>query len=181
MPAGDDYAAMKAVLTRFFRAMNEEAIPRPDLMLVDGGRGQLTVALQTAADAGLSSLRLVGVAKGAGRKTGDETLWPGWQGESPGIGRPIRPDAHAPALLLIARVRDEAHRFAGAYMRKRKKRGMFTSQLDSIPGIGPARRTALLRHFGGIEGVKKASREQLAAVDGFSEKLAERLFTLLHR
>ncbi len=181
IPGGDDYAAMQAVLTRFFRAMNEETIPRPDLMLIDGGRGQLSVALQAAADAGLSALRLVGVAKGAVRKTGNETLWPGWLGEAPGIGRPIRPGIHSPALLLIARVRDEAHRFAGTYMRKRKKKSMFTSQLDSIPGIGPARRTALLRHFGGIEGVKKASREQLAAVDGFSEKLAERLFTQLHR
>ncbi len=181
VPAGDDYAAMRAVLTRFFRAIHEEALPQPDLMLIDGGRGQLRVALQTAADAGLSGLRIVAVAKGPSRRTGNETLWPGWGNGGPGVGRPLRPGAHSPALLLIARVRDEAHRFAGAYMRKRRKKGMFTSQLDQIPGIGPARRTALLRHFGGMEGVRKASREQLAAVDGFSEILAERLFTRLHR
>jgi len=181
VPAGDDYVAMESVLTRFFRAMNEETIPRPDLMLIDGGRGQLSVALKAAADAGLSGLRLIGVAKGVTRKTGGETLWPGWRADGPGIGQPLRPGRHSAALLLIARVRDEAHRFAGAYLRKRRKKHMFTSQLDHVPGIGPARRTALLRHFGGIEGVRKASREQLAAVDGLSEKLAERLFTRLHR
>ncbi len=175
VPAGDDYAAMAAVLSRFFRAINEEKLPEPDIMLIDGGKGQLAVAVQAAADAGLSSLHLVGVAKGAGRKVGNETLWPSWHEES------LKPGIHSPAMLLIARVRDEAHRFAGQYMRKRKQASMFTSALDAIPGIGPAKRVALLKHFGGIEGVKDASREHLAEVSGISADLASRIFQGLHR
>jgi len=179
---GDDYGAMAAVLERFFRAIREDAIPCPDLMLIDGGRGQLGVALQCAADAGLHELKLVGVAKGDARRLGEETLWPGWpnRGET-GIGAPLQPGRHSPALLLIARVRDEAHRFAGSYMRKRKKQSMFSSVLDGISGIGPAKRAALLKYFGGIEGVKKASRQQLTQTDGISEKLAEKIFVSLHK
>ena len=179
VPAGDDYAAMQAVLSRFFRAIREEALPEPDLMLIDGGKGQLSVAVETAAHAGFSSLKLLGVAKGASRKVGMETLWPSWADE--GVSGPLKPGRHSPAMLLIARVRDEAHRFAGQYMRKRKKASMFSSTLDTIPGIGPAKRLALLKHFGGIEGAKKASREQLAGVPGISTKLAELIFTSLHK
>ncbi len=176
VPAGDDYAAMQQVLSRFFQAIAENRLPRPDLMLIDGGRGQLAIARTCAQQAGLPELLLVGVAKGNSRKLGDETLWPSWRD-----GSPLQPGRHSPALLLIARVRDEAHRFAGQYMRKRKKKSMFTSQLEGIPGIGPSRRTALLKHFGGIEGVKKASREQLAAVPGISTTCAEKIFEALHR
>ncbi|PIW45144.1 MAG: excinuclease ABC subunit UvrC [Zetaproteobacteria bacterium CG12_big_fil_rev_8_21_14_0_65_54_13] len=179
---GDDYGAMRAVLERFFRAIREDAVPCPDLMLIDGGRGQLAIALQCAHDAGLHELKLAGVAKGDARRVGEETLWPGWlESGAAGIGRPLKPGRHSPALLLIARVRDEAHRFAGAYMRKRKKQSMFTSALDGIDGIGAARRTTLLKYFGGIEGVKKAGRKQLMQVPGISEKLAEKIFLALHR
>ncbi|OIO68950.1 MAG: excinuclease ABC subunit C [Zetaproteobacteria bacterium CG1_02_53_45] len=179
---GDDYGAMRAVLTRFFRAIVEDNLPCPDLMLIDGGRGQLAIAMECAHDAGLHDLRLVAVAKGSSRKLGEETLWPGWmQNGTQGIGAALKPGRHSPALLLIARVRDEAHRFAGAYMRKRKKQSMFTSALDGINGIGPAKRTALLKHFGGIEGVKKAGRSQLAQAPGISEQLAERIFISLHK
>jgi len=178
---GDDYGAMALVLTRFFRAIAAGKLPRPDLLLIDGGRGQLRVAQQVLRDCGLS-LKLLAVAKGEGRKVGNETLWPGWIGEQLDvIGEPIQPGAHNPALLLIARVRDEAHRFAGSYMRKRKKQGMLTSALDQIPGIGKARRAALLKHFGGIEGVKKASRKQLTQVPGISTTFAEKIFTAMHR
>jgi len=173
-PAGDDYAAMRMVLSRFFRAINDGDLPCPDIMLIDGGRGQLSIAIDCATDAGLHELKLVGVAKGASRKLGEETLWPAWTLE------PLKPGRHSPALLLIARVRDEAHRFAGGYMRKRRKKSMFTSQLEAIPGIGPAKRSALLRHFGGIEGVKMASREQLTQAPGISAIYAERIFTTLH-
>ena len=179
---GDDYAAMQAVLTRFFRAIREEALPEPDLMLIDGGKGQLAIAMQAAADAGFSTMRLLGVAKGVSRKVGEETLWPSWGGNGESdIGKPLKPGKHSPAMLLIARVRDEAHRFAGSYMRKRKQANMFASALDTISGIGPARRLALLKHFGGIDGVKKAGRDQLAAAPGISEKLAELIFTALHK
>lgn len=180
VPAGDDYAAMDAVLSRFFRAINEEAIPCPDLMLIDGGKGQLSVAMEAAAGAGLSELKMIAVAKGKSRKPGEELLIPSWQDERlPASG--LKPGKHSAALLLVARVRDEAHRFAGEYMRKRKKKSMFTSTLDNVPGIGSARRTAILKHFGGIEGVKKASRKQLAEVPGVSEKLAAKIFTSLHK
>ena len=180
--AGDDYAAMHAVLTRFFAAIVEQAIPCPDLMLIDGGRGQLGVAKQCANDAGLFDLKLVAVAKGESRKLGEETLWPGWtEGSQQIIGTALKPGRHNPALLLIARVRDEAHRFAGAYLRKRKKQSMFQSSLDDINGIGPAKRSSLLKHFGGIDGVKKASRQQLSQVTGISDTLAEKVFVALHQ
>lgn len=179
---GDDYGAMQAVLERFFRAIREDAIPCPDLMLIDGGRGQLGVALQCATDAGLHELKLAGVAKGDARRIGEETIWPGWtENGDIGIGKPLKPGRHSAALLLIARVRDEAHRFAGAYMRKRKKQSMFTSVLDTVEGIGPAKRISLLKHFGGIEGVKKAGRKQLAQAPGISDKLAEKIFLSLHK
>ena len=140
---GDDYAAMHDVLNRFFRAICDESLPCPDLMLIDGGRGQLAIAIQCATDAGLHDLKLLAVSKGDSRKLGEETLWPGWFDQNsisdtpPGmaIGSPLQPGRHDPALLLIARVRDEAHRFAGAYMRKRKKQSMFSSALDGIDGI----------------------------------------------
>ncbi|ATX81693.1 Excinuclease ABC subunit C [Mariprofundus ferrinatatus] len=180
--AGDDYGAMEAVLSRFFRAISEDAIPTPDLMLIDGGRGQLGIALECAANAGLFELKLLAVAKGDSRKLGEETLWPGWlKNGEPGIGDSLKPGRHSAALLLIARVRDEAHRFAGAYMRKRKKKSMFSSVLDNIPGIGASKRASLLKHFGGIEGVKKAGRAQLAQAPGISETLAERIFVSLHQ
>jgi len=175
VPAGDDYEAMRQVLSRFFRAINEESLPCPDLMLIDGGKGQLAIAIEVAGELGLGDLKLVGVAKGKSRKLGDEVLWSSWSGSA------LTPGRHSPALLLIARVRDEAHRFAGQYMRKRKKQSMFSSQLDSIPGIGKAKRTALLKHFGGIEGVKRAGREQLADAPGISGKLADMIFQALHK
>jgi len=175
VPAGDDYEAMRQVLSRFFRAINEDAIPCPDLMLIDGGKGQLSVAMEAAGEFGVSDLKMVGVAKGKSRKLGDEVLWSSWR-----VGSQI-PGKHSPALLLIARVRDEAHRFAGQYMRKRKKQSMFSSQLDTIPGIGKAKRAALLKHFGGIDGIKRAGREQIAEAPGISTKLAEAVFTALHQ
>jgi excinuclease ABC subunit C len=175
VPDGDDYAAMEAVLSRFYRAIVENNIPCPDVMLIDGGKGQLEVAMEEAQKAGLSHLKQVGVAKGVSRKLGEEVLWLSWHETS------LKPGIHSPALLLMARIRDEAHRFAGEYMRKRKKKAMFTSQLDAIEGIGAAKRALLLKHFGGIDGIKKASRSQLAQVSGISDVLAGRIFEALHR
>jgi len=172
---GDDYAAMSAVLSRFYRAVQDNSLPRPDLMLIDGGKGQLAVAVQEATKAGLVDFKQIAVAKGVSRKLGEEVLWPSWTTDS------LKPGIHSPALLLIARIRDEAHRFAGEYMRKRKKKSMFTSQLDGIEGIGAAKRAGLLKHFGGIDGIKKASRSQLMQVTGISESLAARIFEALHR
>jgi len=172
---GDDYAAMEAVLSRFYRAIVDKKIPCPDVMLIDGGKGQLAIAVGEAQKAGLSDLKQVGVAKGISRKLGEEVLWPSWCEIS------LKPGIHSPALLLMARIRDEAHRFAGEYMRKRKKKAMFTSQLDGVEGIGLAKRALLLKYFGGIDGIKKASRNQLAQVSGISDILAGRIFEALHR
>ncbi len=171
---GDDYAGMREVLTRFFRNIREEKLPLPDILFIDGGKGQLEVAMAAAAECGMDALKMVAVAKGRQRKVGTEVLWPSWREQT------LRPGRHSPALMLIARVRDEAHRFAGEHMRKRKKKQMLSSSLEQIDGVGPARRMALLRHFGGIEGVRQASREQLMEVPGISAIFADRIFTRLH-
>ncbi len=171
---GDDYAGMREVLKRFFRNIREDQLPMPDILFIDGGKGQLEAAMSSAAECGMTSLKMVAVAKGKQRKAGTEVLWPSWREQT------LRPGRHSPALMLIARVRDEAHRFAGEHMRKRKKKQMLSSSLEHIEGVGPARRMALLRHFGGIEGVKQASREQLMEVPGISAVFAERIFTRLH-
>jgi excinuclease ABC subunit C len=177
VPAADDYAAMAAVLTRFYTAMAEGRIPVPDIMIIDGGKGQLSVAESVARGFPQVTLRLLGMAKGETRKVGDEELWPAWAMDAP---LPLKPGRHSSALLLLARVRDEAHRFAGEYMRMRKKKQMFQSDLDGIAGIGKEKRLRLLKHFGGIKGVKEASRQQLAQAPGISVVLAERIFAALH-
>ncbi len=171
---GDDYAGMQEALSRHFRHVREGDAPMPDLLLIDGGPGQLEAACRAARSLDMEDLPMLAVAKGPSRKLGQETLWPSW------MEGPLKPGRHSPALLLIARIRDEAHRFAGDLMRKRKRKGMLRSQLDTIPGIGPARRTRLLRHFGGLEGIKKASREQLMEVPGISRDLADRIFDKMH-
>ncbi|RMH50056.1 MAG: excinuclease ABC subunit UvrC [Zetaproteobacteria bacterium] len=175
VPAGDDPAAMAAVLTRYARALDKEALPRPDLLLIDGGRAQLAAAGEALHRAGMDSIRLLAVSKGTSRKVGEERLWRGWLEEAP----PLKPGRHHPGLLLIARVRDEAHRFAGRYLRKRRKQGMFASPLDAVPGVGKVLRARLLAHFGGIDGIKRASRRQLMEVKGVSERLAEAIFMAL--
>lgn len=171
---GDDYAGMHEALSRHFRHIRAGDAPMPDLLLIDGGPGQLEAACQAAKSHGMEKMLMLAVAKGPSRKLGQESLWPSW------MEGPLKPGRHSPALLLIARIRDEAHRFAGELMRKRKKKGMLRSQLDAIPGIGPTRRTSLLRYFGGLEGIKKASREQLMEVPGISRELAERIFDKMH-
>ncbi|MDX8376462.1 MAG: excinuclease ABC subunit UvrC [Mariprofundales bacterium] len=173
---GDDYGAMLQVMQRFGRAVFEESLPAPDLMFIDGGRGQLNVAKTAMEAASCSHIPLVAIAKGAGRKVGNETFWLGWSS-----GETRKPGKHNAGLLLAARVRDEAHRFANVHLRKRHKKKVLRSALDDIAGIGKTRRMHLLRHFGGIEGVRRASREDIAAVTGFSHALAEHVFTALHR
>ncbi|MCF6208356.1 MAG: helix-hairpin-helix domain-containing protein, partial [Ghiorsea sp.] len=177
---GDDYAAMTHVLTRFFTAILDDDMPKPDVMLIDGGKGQLQAALQAAKQVGLN-ITLLAVAKGDKRKTGEETLWAGWADAPLALKQGFKPGVHSPALLLIARVRDEAHRFAAQFLRKRQQKRVLKSSLDGIEGIGTKKRAALLQHFGGIASVKKASREQLQEVSGISQALAERIFTALHR
>ncbi len=177
---GDDYAAMEQVLTRFFTAVSEDTMPKPDVLLIDGGKGQLKAALKAFKAFDLD-IKILAVAKGDKRKTGEETLWAGWADAPDKLKQGLKPGVHDAALLLIARVRDEAHRFAAQFLKKRQQKHVLKSSLDGITGIGKAKRTSLLQHFGGIAGVKKASREQLQEVKGVSEGLAEHIFQHLHR
>ncbi len=165
---GDDYAAMRQVLTRRYEKVATGEGARPDLVLIDGGRGQLGVAVEVMAELGLD-LPLVGVAKGEERKMGAEELI------RPGVadGLVLGPDH--PALHLIAEIRDEAHRFAVAGHRARRAKKRLASTLEDIPGIGPARRKRLLTAFGGLSGVRNATVEDLCRVEGISRKLAEQI------
>jgi len=165
---GDDYAAMRQALMRRYEAMET----LPDLVLIDGGKGQLGVAIEVFESLGLQTGVLVGVAKGEGRKVGLETLvFPD--------GREIALGPDHPALMLVARIRDEAHRFAITGMRARRAKAQVGSVLDEIEGIGPKRRQKLLARFGGLAGLRSAGVEELATVDGISRATAQEIYRRL--
>jgi excinuclease ABC subunit C len=169
---GDDYAAMHQALERRFKRAIEEGV-MPDLLLIDGGMGQLAQARGVLADLGITGLAMVGVAKGEERRAGHEALvFPD--------GREIRPGAESPGLQLIQQVRDEAHRFAITGHRGRRQKARETSRLEDIAGIGPRRRAGLLKHFGGIQGLRAAGTEEIARVEGINRALAERIYASLH-
>jgi excinuclease ABC subunit C len=168
--AGDDYAAMHQVLERRFRKALEEGGELPDVLLIDGGKGQVAQALAVLAELGVEQQRIIGVAKGPERKPGEETLY------LPETGEEIRPGASSPALQLIQQIRDEAHRFAITGHRGRREKARSTSRLEDIPGIGASRRAALLKQFGGWQGVAAAGVEELMQVKGVSRELAERIY-----
>lgn len=170
---GDDYAAMRQVLTRRYEKVASGEGARPDLVLIDGGKGQLGVAVEVMAELGLD-LPLVGVAKGEERKMGAEELI------RPGVDVPLVLGPEHPALHLIAEIRDEAHRFAIAGHRAKRAKKRLTSTLEDIPGVGPARRKRLLTTFGGLSGVRNATVEDLCRVDGISRKLAEQIHRQLN-
>ncbi len=171
---GDDYAAMRQAVTRRYDSLATGEGTAPDLILIDGGKGQVASAFAALADLGLTQLPMIGVAKGEERKPGLETLIFPEGRESLQL-----PPEH-PALHLIQEVRDEAHRFAITGHRARRAKTRKTSTLESLPGIGPARRKALVARFGGLPGVLSASPEQLAEVPGISQELAETIYSALH-
>ncbi|NLC62288.1 MAG: excinuclease ABC subunit UvrC, partial [Gammaproteobacteria bacterium] len=170
---GDDYAAMGQALMRRFRRAAEEGGVVPDVLLIDGGAGQVRQAREVLAEAGIADVAIVGVAKGPERRAGEESLL------LPD-GREVRPGAGSPGLQLVQQVRDEAHRFAITGHRGRRQKVRSVSRLEDIPGIGPRRRGNLLRHFGGLAGLKAAGAEEIAQVEGISKALAERIYASLH-
>jgi excinuclease ABC subunit C len=170
---GDDYAAMRQALTRRYQKLSGGEGARPDLILIDGGLGQLHIAMEVMQELGLNELALVGVAKGEERKAGLEQL------VSPD-GTTKQPHSNDPALHLIQQIRDEAHRFAITGHRARRGKARTASSLEEISGIGDKRRRSLLTHFGGLREVTQASVEQLCQVEGISKALAERIYQQLH-
>jgi excinuclease ABC subunit C len=171
---GDDYAAMRQVLARRYERVTAEGGKVPDLILIDGGRGQVSAARAALADLGLHQACVVGVAKGPGRKPGMEELIL----ESEDRSLQLAP-SH-PGLHLIQQIRDEAHRFAIVGHRARRGKTRTTSMLNEIPGIGAKRRQALIEHFGGLRGVQSAAVDDIAKVAGISRPLAERIYRHLH-
>jgi excinuclease ABC subunit C len=190
---GDDYAMMREVLTRRFKRLAEaEGTPaqqapsedgtdaepifpdRPDLVLIDGGAGQLAVAQQVLADVGLEDIPLVGVAKGPDRDAGREHF------HVPGRSQSFMLEPRDPVLYFIQRLRDEAHRFAIGTHRAKRSKAISANPLDEIAGIGPSRRRALLNHFGSAKSVSKAGIEDLKAVEGISAEMAQKVYDFFH-
>ena len=177
---GDDYAMMREVMRRrFARLVRDEdaaddSFPRrPDLVLIDGGAGQLRAATEVATELELEDIAFIGIAKGPQRNAGNETLY------FPD-GRTLRLSPRDPVLYYLQRLRDEAHRFAIGAQRKRRAKATRASSLDDVPGIGPARKRALLAAFGSVRGIARAEVVELAAVEGISERLAQAIYDHFH-
>ena len=171
---GDDYAALRQALERRYRHVRDGEVPAPDVLLIDGGVGQISEVHTVLAELGFADLTLVGVAKGPERRAGQERLF------IYGLERAVVPPAHGPASRLIQRIRDEAHRFAISGHRRRRARRYNESVLEAIPGLGPAKRRALLQHFGGLQGVMRAGVADLSQVGGIGATLARSIYEHLH-
>ncbi len=172
--AGDDYAAMRQALLRRYQKLQSGEGKRPDLVLIDGGAGQLGVACEVMAELNLTDIPLLGVAKGVERKPGMEQLL------RPQFEKPLQLAPDHPALHLIQQVRDEAHRFAISGHRAKRGKVRTASRLEEISGVGERRRRNLLARFGGLQGVYQASVHELAQVEGISQALAEKIYQQLH-
>jgi excinuclease ABC subunit C len=172
--AGDDYGAMAEALRRRYERVKTGEVPMPDVLFVDGGKGQLAEATKVLRDLELDWLTVVAVAKGRARRPGAERLF------RPGEERAQSLEPDSPALLLIQQIRDEAHRFAITGHRQRRAKARKTSRLEEIAGLGPKKRRELLRQFGGLQGVLGAGVDDLIQVRGISRKLAETIYNDLH-
>jgi excinuclease ABC subunit C len=173
---GDDYAAMRQTLERRYKNLRNNPEKRPDLILIDGGKGQLNLALEVFNGLNLSDLNVIGVAKGVTRKPGFETLLIPEEDEL----KAIDCASDNPGLHLIQQIRDEAHRFAITGHRNRRDKARRQSTLENIEGVGAKRRKALLQYFGSVSNIKKASTEEIAKVSGISTSLAEHIYLTLH-
>jgi len=171
---GDDYAAMREVLSRRYQKMVSREGQLPDLILIDGGKGQVAAAQEALQELGISDANLLGVAKGEGRKPGLEQLI------SPLLEKPLQLPSNHAALHLIQQIRDEAHRFAIQGHRNKRGKARTSSSLEDITGVGAKRRQRLLGRFGGLKGVLTASIEELQQTEGISRKLAEKIYKELH-
>lgn len=171
---GDDYAAMHQAVSRRYAGLASGDGVAPDLILIDGGRGQVASAFAALADLGLADLPMLGVAKGEARKPGLESLI------FPDGRDPLNLPSDHPGLHLIQEVRDEAHRFAITGHRAQRGKSRKTSTLEALPGVGPARRKSLIARFGGLAGVRAASIDQLAEIPGISREMAESIYSALH-
>jgi excinuclease ABC subunit C len=175
---GDDFGMMREVLQRrFARALKEDPERKgdswPDLVLIDGGQGQLTAAMETLAELGLTDVPLVSIAKGPDRDAGRERFFM--------AGREaFTLEPRDPVMFYLQRIRDEVHRFAIGTHRARRQKAMVTSPLDEIAGIGPSRKKALLHHFGSGLAVSRAGMEDLLAVEGISKAVAQMVYDHFH-
>lgn len=175
---GDDYAMMREVLfRRFSRALAEDTDHSreqwPDLVLIDGGAGQLGVAVEVFQELGIDDVAVAAIAKGPDRNAGRERVFlPNRE--------PFNPDPHSPALYFLQRLRDEAHRFAIGSHRARRSAGISRSQLDQISGIGAHRKRALLNHFGSVRAIAQAGCADLNAVPGISDAMAKKIYDWFH-
>ena len=171
---GDDYGALRQALERRYARIKDGEIPAPDLLLIDGGLGQISQVHEELEKLGFGDMTLVGVAKGPDRKAGQERLF------VYGVADPHIPEAHSPASRLIQRIRDEAHRFAITGHRRKRAKRYNESILETIPGLGPAKRRQLLKHFGGLQGVLRAGIADFEKVTGIGAALARSLYDHLH-
>jgi excinuclease ABC subunit C len=171
---GDDYGALRQALKRRYERIRSGEGVAPDVLLIDGGLGQINEVYAELEQLGFATLKLVGVAKGPDRKAGQERLF------VHGDSAPLVPGPDSPALRVVQRIRDEAHRFAITGHRKRRARRHNESVLETIPGLGPAKRRALLRHFGGMQGLMRAGVGDFEAVSGIGTTLARTLYDHLH-
>lgn len=171
---GDDYAAMHQALLRRYSRLQKEGVRLPDILFIDGGKGQVSEGQAVLAQLGIDEITIIGVAKGPERKAGEETL------VLPQLGLEFNAHSSNPGLHLVQQIRDEAHRFAITGHRARRAKVRNTSSLENIPGVGAKRRQQLLKHFGGIQGIMRAGVDDLATVPGISRQIAETIYESLN-